>query len=139
MQEDSLVLKVKALGARMTPVRKEMLLLFENHSMPISVQEILHFLQEKNLRNNKTTIYREIEFLLKNNVVKEVSFGDKKIRFEKTDPHCHHHVVCEQCGNIEDITIPEKVLMSQMEKRTKYKIKKHTMEFFGICQKCQLT
>lgn len=89
---------------------------------------------------NKTTIYRELFFLLENNFIKEVEFGDGKKRYEITlnKPH-HHHVVCLNCKEIVNIPL-EKELdeeENKIEKITNFKLTSHMLEFFGLCPNCK--
>jgi len=51
----------------------------------------------------------------------------------------HHHIVCEQCGALEDIENCNQVsLQKEILKHSKsFKvINSHSLEFFGICKNC---
>jgi len=46
--------------------------------------------------------------------------------------------MCENCGKIEDI--PDTTLPSfekEIAKRHKFLVKRHSLEFFGLCDECQ--
>ncbi len=90
----------------------------------------------KKIGVNKTTVYRQIEKLLKENILSEVEFGDGKKRYELKSLGHHHHVVCKECGELEDIQIDEDQLLKSVSKTTKIRIESHNLEFFGICNKC---
>ena len=61
-------LKVK--GNRITKIRKSVIDIFHKATTPLSIQDVLNELRNLNLFPNKTTAYREIEFLLMQGVIK---------------------------------------------------------------------
>src|SRR5260221_14224287 len=85
------------------------------------------------LKVNKTTVYRQIKSLLKEKLIAEIEFGDGKKRYELSSLPHHHHVVCIKCNLISDITLKENF----NKPKTNFKILKHNLEFFGLCQNCQ--
>lgn len=89
----------------------------------------------KKVNVNKTTIYRTLENLLKENSIIEIDFGDGKKRYELNNNH-HHHIVCKNCGKIEDIEFNEKNLMNKVKQQTNFLIENHSIEFFGTCNSC---
>ena len=90
------------------------------------------------LKVNKTTVYRQIEKLLQQNLIIEVEFGDGKKRYElKNENHHHHHLICNKCGKLEDIKLNEDIILSEISKKTNFKIESHSLEFFGLCVNCK--
>src|SRR5690606_38060511 len=126
-------------GHRASKTRTALVALFTAHPNPLSVPEIEILLTQKKYIVNKTTIYREIEKLLNHNVIKEVYLRDDKVRYELADTNHHHHIVCIECKKIEDVTLDQDVKSYEqtIAKKFKYKILDHSLEFFGLCQKCQ--
>lgn len=127
-------------GARLTKTRLAVLEIFSSENQPLSVAEILVFLKQHGVLVNKTTVYREMEFLLEKGVVSAVFLDEKHTKYELNLGH-HHHLVCRECGNIEEIEMKEiEDLFSLIEKKLKRKNKftniSHTLEFFGICEQC---
>lgn len=118
---------------RVTPGRKNIISLFCSTPYPISA-EIL----TAKTKLNKTSVYREIDFLLKEGFIKEVDFGDRIKRYELNDLGHHHHLVCLNCKNIQDITLEENLEEEErrIEKLKKFHVAKHNLEFFGLCNKC---
>ena len=37
-------------------------------------------------------------------LVKQISFNEGKFRYELSNKEDHHHLICESCGKIEDIS-----------------------------------
>ena len=50
----------------------------------------------------------------------------------------HYHFACEECGGVSDIDIPvNDELDNLVERITKGDVKRHSMVFYGICEKCK--
>jgi Fe2+ or Zn2+ uptake regulation protein len=125
---------------RNTPIRTTLLAILSKIKKPLTTQELLMALAEKGIEANKTTIYRQLESLQKNHLVKEVHFNDRNVRYElnEKDSH-HHHLVCVKCKKVEDIVFPEDLHPQEkiVWKKNKFKGLQHFLEFFGLCKNCQ--
>lgn len=124
---------------RNTPIRNALLNVLAQNKKPLTPQEILSGLEKKGIKANKTTVYRQIESLLEYKILNEVNLADRSKRYELSDEHGHHHhLVCLECGNIEDVELPEDLKKQEqlVWKKTKFKVLQHSLEFFGICKKC---
>ncbi len=139
MQHIAVINDLKEKGFRITKVRRTVLDILYSTTKPISVQNLLKNLLLKDISANKTTIYREIEFLKYNNLIKEVDFGDRVKRYEVFDISHHHHIMCLTCGHIEDIDFDVDLTTheSDISQKTGFKIADHSIEFFGYCKTCQ--
>ena len=135
---DQIIQNIRAAGHRMTPVRRSLLGLLKEHEKPHTSDEIRLFLERKGVQVNKTTVYRELDFLQKEKVISPVHFRDRAVRYELNRKH-HHHVICESCGLVMDVEISHDLdkVQKQIERQTKFIIKNHALEFFGFCKKCQ--
>lgn len=122
------------IGDRMTKPRKHVLEILMKSRLPITAQEIHSKIKTIDL----VSVYRTIELLLKTGVVKELLFGDGKKRYEIVNGNDHHHhLICENCGDIEDIKMKEEDLLKNVKNKSKFLIKEHKLEFFGLCSDCQ--
>lgn len=141
MNQAATILKdIKSRGFKMTRVREAIINLLLENDTPLSIVDIINLLEKRRLKPNKTTIYREIEFLKREGFLQEVEFGEGKKRYEISSSH-HHHVICIKCKRIENIEM-EKDLNSQERKILKkmdFKPIGHSLEFFGLCSRCQKT
>ncbi|HZX49823.1 MAG TPA: Fur family transcriptional regulator [Candidatus Paceibacterota bacterium] len=135
--EEKILKELRGQGHRITAVRREMVKMLVNAKAPLAASDILKVLQKEKLKANKTTVYRELEFLVEQNIAQEVEFGDKKKRYEISDKH-HHHVVCVECKNVEDVDLQADLdgVEKKIAKQKGYKIINHSLEFFGLCAKC---
>lgn len=83
------------------------------------------------------TIYRNLNILLKQKLIKKIDFGSTFDRFDSNTSD-HHHFICEKCGSIKDINLPiGKDLYNEVDNMINCKTKKHRIEFYGLCDKCK--
>lgn len=130
---------LKSRGYRLTKTRKQIIGIFLESKVPLSAQELWSELQRRNYQVDKATVYREIAFLKGQKIVREVQFGEGKKRFEINLTDHHHHIVCIRCEKVDDIVL-ENDLRDQEKKifeLKKFKVLNHSLEFFGLCTKCQ--
>lgn len=144
MKSDHILKTLKARGERLTPARRLIIDFFVQSDVPVSAEIIRSMLAGKKVVVNKTTVYRELEFLLVSGFIRPVYLNDRTKYYELAlvDNEHHHHVVCRDCGRVEDVEVDglEK-LLAPLEKRLAKKIKfadvRHNLEFFGWCGKCR--
>ena len=98
------LLKVK--GYRITKSRREVASALQQY--PLTIQEIFLRTQKKAIECNLSSVYRAIQLFFKLGVIKEIDFGDGKKRYEYTQlgKH-HHHVVCNNCCEVTDVSLEE--------------------------------
>jgi len=132
---DAIIRLMKEKGQRFTSQKKEVLRALGQK--PQTVLEILTSVNLKKHSIDKVTIYRILTSLVKLKVVREINLGDREARYELSNCEHHHHLVCENCGQIEDIELREDEILKEVGKQSSFKVKSHSLEFFGICQDCQ--
>jgi Fur family transcriptional regulator, peroxide stress response regulator len=83
------------------------------------------------------TVYRNLKVLMEQGHIQKLPFGSTFDRFEaKIAPH--YHLVCEKCGTVIDFEMPEYLDINQKaEKMSSFKISRHRIDFFGLCENCQ--
>ncbi len=120
-----------------TIARKALLLEIFSQKKPTTAKELLGQLSAKGVKVNKTTIYRELQMLIAKNLITEVHLSATQVFYESTLQDHHHHLVCQNCGTIEKIALCDMVDWKTEIKQSKgFHVKKHTLEFFGICHNC---
>ncbi|MDP3941350.1 MAG: Fur family transcriptional regulator [bacterium] len=122
---------------KVTNARKVAIHFFEKEERPVDVEEILFHLRKHKLATDRATVYRMIDTFLDRGIITRLEFGEGKYRYELAGSD-HHHLVCENCGRVEDIS---DCGIEAWEKKIKQKkhflVKHHSLEFFGICKSCQ--
>lgn len=134
MSTTAIINQLKANGERLTKTRIEIVNLLGATAKPLSVPELVKKISS---HPHKTTVYRELAFLLDNNIVEEIIFNDGIKRYETPSRH-HHHLVCTKCKKVTKLSA-EKIcrLAAGLVKKTGYLINSHSFEFFGLCPECQ--
>lgn len=120
---------------KLTPGRKKIIKIFCLAKNPLSAKTLI---EKTGL--NKTSIYREISFLLSQDFIQDVDFADRIKRHELKDRKHHHHLVCLKCKKVSDVILEENLNNEEtrIEKNKDFKIVKHHLEFFGYCKGCWL-
>lgn len=135
MPDDKLA-SLQQSGHKLTNSRREILELLP--STPATVAEIQEILRQKQVKIDIVTIYRNLDMFIRIGLVRKTQFGDKSARFELiTNQDHHHHLICDNCGSVEDIPLDEKTLVNQVGKKSRFKVERHNLEFFGACALCQ--
>ena len=127
-------------GLRITSTRKAFLEILFQGQKPLSAKEILTEFRRVNKAVNKTTVYREIESFEKIGIVRSVQLGERSTYYELALSHHHHHLVCLECNQVEDVDINEYSLLKQEQRiitERQFQIMHHALEFFGLCRQCQ--
>ena len=140
MSESNLLKKaLKKEGLRYTQQRQliwDELCSSEDHR---DAEEIYLSLRKDGINASRATVYRTIDVLVKNKLVRKLDLGDGKARYEnKMDSSHHDHLICVQCGKIEEF-MDDKIESRQDEivKRFGFKMIRHIHQLFVLCDKCQ--
>jgi Fur family transcriptional regulator, peroxide stress response regulator len=83
------------------------------------------------------TVYRNLNILIEQGLVKKIDFGSTFDRFEaRVDPH--YHFVCENCNAVIDLDVSiDNTLNDRVADKTGLIPTRHRIEFFGICNNCK--
>lgn len=103
---------------------------------PFSVDEVRSRAGSRGL--DRVTVYRCLAAFEDIGLVQRCEFGDSVSRYEYSGgEHHHHHVVCKRCRKAESIEdcIPKAMLNAV--RLMGYADVSHSLEFFGVCKKCQ--
>jgi Fe2+ or Zn2+ uptake regulation protein len=123
---------------RATPARVALMQLLETSDKPLDVQSMIEFLEKKDIKTDPATVFRIVNMFTEKGLVKPIQLNEGKFRYELKDKADHHHLVCERCGEIEDISDCNiTALEKEIEKMKQFKVTSHSLEFFGVCKSCQ--
>jgi Fe2+ or Zn2+ uptake regulation protein len=125
---------------RNTPLQESVLSILKQQGNPISVPELQVLLEDKNLSPNKTSIYRLLEKLKKEEAIEEILLDSRVAFYEWKADHHHHHFVCEKCKTIhcvEDSKLEQAVhqLEHKLEKQG-LRVQSHQFSVSGVCPRC---
>lgn len=134
---DQKIEELREQGFRITKTRKGILKILLSCKNPVNAMCIKNLLTKQKIDANKTTVYRELNFLLKNKVIDDIKLGGKVTMYEICSRH-HHHVKCTACNKIFEIELDEDIQRHERKilKETGVKVLNHMFEFFGTCKSC---
>ncbi len=134
MNNISQILRQK--GYRLTNQRQHVLDVLT--TFPQSVEEVIAALKSKDESIDRVTVYRTLDCFVDLGVVGKTQFKDKTAKYELlTEAHHHHHLVCDNCGSVEDVALNEAFLLRKVSEQTNFQVKSHSLEFFGLCANCR--
>ena len=84
------------------------------------------------------TVYRNLNYLVKEDKIKELNFDDSSTRYDSLTK-LHYHFRCTECNKLSNINIDIENLKSinKIKKESKFDIGYHRLEFYGICSDCK--
>jgi Fur family ferric uptake transcriptional regulator len=106
----------------------------------LTAEEIYDLVKEDCPEIGLATVYRTIVLLEELGIVSRLDLGDGCSRYEivhEEESHQHHHLICTSCGNV--IEVEGDLLDSleeNIEQKYKFKIKNHSLKFYGTCSEC---
>jgi Fe2+ or Zn2+ uptake regulation protein len=119
---------------KLTRARKAVLKAIGEDCNPLDADSI-----RKSLKDiNKVTVYRALSYLESVGLIRRVDLHKDSIYYELTSSH-HHHIICDNCGQIEgvDACISDSMFGDLIKYSKKFSsIKSHSLEFFGLCKAC---
>ncbi len=136
--QNSLVEEIKAQGIRITPQRAIIFEAIENLEGHITAEDIFQEVQQVNPYISLATVYRTLELLSDLKLVNQTNFGRSQTYFALRDHGSHHHLVCLECGRVEEFA-DEMLASLRSNLREKHNFEAHTDHIciFGICKGCR--
>ncbi|MBI5405241.1 MAG: transcriptional repressor [Candidatus Kerfeldbacteria bacterium] len=124
-------------GLRATNARTTIVNWLTRQHQPVRVEAVWEHTKKSGI--DRVTVYRTMEALQGAGIVQQVDLGHSHAHYELNDPQRHHHhLVCESCGAVKDVTIKvEAKLIRELERQYNFRTRSHAIELFGLCQDCQ--
>lgn len=99
--------------------------------------EVAFALKEKGIPVGIATVYRGLAALADKGLIQSVQLADKK-RYERANKAHHDHLVCTECGEIEEFCKPEiEKLQNLVATEHQFDIQGHQLLIFGVCLLCK--
>ncbi len=129
--------QLRARGYRMTPQRLAILHVLHHEGRHLSPVEVFESARRKQPDLTEPTVYRTLEFLAENGLVRPALTGSGHLAYEIAR-HEHHHLLCRQCGA--EMEVDHAILKSmyaRLESESGYRLTDSHLTFFGLCPDCQ--
>ncbi len=121
-----------------TRSQERILNLLKSLKQPLSAQNIYIELRHRNQNVGLATVYRALDALKLEGavLVRTLANGESLYNCVQQD---QHHLTCLQCGaSIAIDECPVHQLETQLQDAHQFKVFYHTLEFFGLCDRCQV-
>jgi Fur family transcriptional regulator, ferric uptake regulator len=139
---DSLIERLEQEGYRSTEPRRVVLGDIVGRSAPFTSAELWESVQENSPGIGRATVFRTLDLLSRIGILQRIhqdpDGGRCHTYMACSDAH-HHHLICNQCGNVTDFADEEAIdaLVREVERHTDFKVEGHRLELVGRCADCQ--
>lgn len=138
---DLALTRLREHGIRVTPQRRAVLEYLISHHTHPQVETIYRDLKRADDSIAMATVYNTLRRLVDDGLVLELDNGSGAARYDYFG-HPHYHVICDQCGRIDDVADPRfatavKQIDALTREKTGYLITRTDVEVHGTCPACQ--
>jgi Fur family ferric uptake transcriptional regulator len=128
---------LKTHGLKATGPRLSILRLFEASKVRhLSAEDVYRMLLTEGIDVGLATVYRVLTQFEQAGILERHHFEGGKAVFELNEGHHHDHLVCLQCGRVEEFYDPE-IEKRQMKvaKERGFSIREHSLYLYAECNK----
>lgn len=131
--------ELRVVELKATPARLAVLKFLESSNSPVDVSAINMYLSNKKIPADPATVFRIINKFTDKGLTRPIQLHEGKFRYELANGTDHHHLICESCGSIEDMSdCNVDTLEKEIRNKKDFIVKNHSLEFFGVCHACSL-
>lgn len=105
------------------------------HTGHISVEDLFESVRKTFSNISLSTLYKNINAMMEVSLLKEVKIPHAKSKFEIIKSE-HSHVLCENCGKLEDIVLELQNVVQKAIDSSGYKLSENSFILSGICPQC---
>lgn len=115
----------------------------ESHGEHVTADMILQYLEEKGTPVGKATVYRYLDLLEKQEMVRKYQTDDRRkacYQYVEDIENCkrHYHLKCLNCGKLFHITCEELDYVGEhMLKEHGFRVDDSRTVYYGVCEKCR--
>jgi len=131
---------LKSNNLKYTTQRELILKIIYDNDGHFTPEDIYNLIKESypEVKLGIATVYRTLTLLEDANIVSSISFGAQGKKYEFGLKEHHDHLVCLECGGIEeffDDTIEKQ--QEEIARKFNFKMTNHVMKITGTCEACQ--
>src|SRR5438552_10884178 len=129
----SVIQQMEEKGHRVTAPRLAVLAAAADAGDQFSAEDIAQHLP----RIGRATVFRNLKLLVDMGVLCRVLLDDGNLRYRWSRSGHHHHLVCAECGAVQDFTACDVAdLVREFAERTQFTVEGHWLEVYGRCGRC---
>lgn len=127
---------LKKTGMRVTRQRSVILAALERRPAFITAQDLYYELRGKKGAPGLATIYRTLASLAEAGTL-DTSVREGEQVFRLCGSRHHHHLVCESCGRVEEVSSEQiESWVRQLARKRGFRVTGHTADVYGLCAAC---
>ncbi|MES9903604.1 MAG: ferric iron uptake transcriptional regulator [Sedimenticola sp.] len=129
---------LKEAGLRTTVPRLKILKILEDKGKShLSAEDVYRILIESGDDVGIATVYRVLAQFESAGVVKKHTFNSERSVYELAEEDHHDHIICTQCGKIEEFFDPElEAKQESIAAKFGFRLFYHDMNMYGLCASC---
>lgn len=121
----------------MTPQRRAVLEVVRGTADHLTASEVFAAARSLHPTISYATVYNSLHYLTTSGLIREITFGAGASRFDRIVER-HDHAMCERCGRLVDLDLPETVdLMRRAARQARFKPISISLTLVGLCPGCQ--
>lgn len=133
------------MGLKVTAPRLKILEIFQRLSADdegdrrhLSAEEVYKVLLEENSDIGLATVYRVLTQFESAGILVRHHFEDDRATYELQEGRHHDHIICVQCGRIEEFVDPAIERAQRLVASTLgYELTDHSLVLYGVCESCR--
>lgn len=132
---------LKSIGLKATVPRLKILELFERSEVRhLTAEDVYRMLIAENLDIGLATVYRVLTQFEQAGLLERHFFESGKAVFEKNNGNHHDHLVCIECGRVEEFYDPEiERRQNDIAHERGFSIQEHALYLYAQCNKPDCT
>lgn len=124
-------------GIRPTRQRRAILKAVAAQDRPVSAQTLHESLRKSGAQAGLATVYRTLQALAEAGVLQTFQTPAGEVAYKVCEPGHHHHLICTQCGRVEEIPSCEvEGWASSVARRRAFTVTSHQADIYGVCASC---
>lgn len=139
--ESRAISRLRDKGLRITKSRQRIIHLLARTRRPLGAYQIRDLVSEKGSPIDVVSVYRTLTALEEAGVMHKISAlgGYVACTASRSGPHSTEHLVCHECGCVEEVPIPQQALaeISITGTRHGFDARHLSIEVTGICSHCR--
>jgi len=121
---------------KLTIQRQAILDLISHSNQHWDADELVRALSESETPVGIATVYRGLAALELAGLIQSIQLSDKK-RYERANKAHHDHLICNECGAIEEFSDSKiEARQHQVADEKSFQMTGHQLLIFGICKAC---
>ncbi|HYO99977.1 MAG TPA: transcriptional repressor [Pyrinomonadaceae bacterium] len=124
-------------GVQLTSQRAAVFDYLSNVDHHPTAEEIYLAVKPRLPRISLATVYKNLEALIKCEVISKLTYGDAAARYDIRTDH-HYHTRCLECGKVWDLDAAKgSAWLKQVKPQAGFEVHDYRLEILGRCRDCR--